>query len=127
MSHAMKKTVMIVEDEIDICEYYEMILSELDVNVITCGNGKEALEQIDAQENIDLIIFDMTMPVMGGVEFFRILRKEKKSSIPAIPCSIDDIAFRKLDAIEKIEITFNKLNKGNDLKDLVARVLGLSA
>ena len=123
----MKKTVMIVEDETDICEYYEMILSELDINVITCGNGKEALEKIDSQENIDLIIFDMTMPIMGGVEFFRRLRQEKKSSIPAIPCSIDDIAFRKLDSIEKIEITFNKLNKGDDLKDLVAGVLGISA
>ena len=37
-----------------------------------------------------------------------------------------DPGFKKLNAIEKVEITYNKLSKGGVLKDLVAQALGIS-
>ena len=59
--------ILIVDDEPDILEFISYNLQKEDFDVFTCLNGKEALE-IAKKELPDLIILDVMMPEMDGVE-----------------------------------------------------------
>lgn len=47
-------------------------------NVFSAGNGKEALDFIEKDPDIDLIILDLNMPIMNGFELLEVLRSNKK-------------------------------------------------
>jgi two-component system, OmpR family, alkaline phosphatase synthesis response regulator PhoP len=68
-----KHKILIVDDEPDILELIEYNLKKEGYQVTTARNGREAVTM--AQKNIpDLIILDIMMPVMDGIEACRILR-----------------------------------------------------
>jgi DNA-binding response OmpR family regulator len=82
---ADRKTLLLVEDETSILFSVQRIL-ELsgDYEVITAANGKTAVEKL-AQVIPDLIISDIAMPEMDGIEFCKHVRKsESTRSIPFI-------------------------------------------
>lgn len=70
-------TVVIVEDEVRIREGIEILLKRMDADyqvVATAENGKIGLEKI-LQTTPDLIITDLKMPVMDGIEMLTALRE----------------------------------------------------
>ncbi len=69
----MLLTVMIVEDDAAIRRLYSFLLTESGYNVIEADDGQMALDKLAAQ-TCDLIITDMNMPRMGGIELTRSLR-----------------------------------------------------
>ncbi|MCK4560997.1 MAG: response regulator [Calditrichia bacterium] len=82
---ADRKTLLLVEDETSILFSVQRIL-ELsgDYEVITAANGKTAIDKL-AQVIPDLIISDIAMPEMDGIEFCKHVRKsESTRSIPFI-------------------------------------------
>ena len=46
-------------------------------------NGQDALELLD-EEKFDMIILDLFMPEMGGMELLKVLREERKNKVPII-------------------------------------------
>ena len=53
-------------------------------------NGLEALEKLSQEESIDLILLDINMPVMNGLEFLqRILKEPAYQNIPVIIISTE--------------------------------------
>ncbi len=66
-------TVMIVEDDPAIRRLYSFLLSNSGYEVLEAEDGQTALERYNA-EPCDLIITDMNMPRMGGMELVRELR-----------------------------------------------------
>ncbi len=76
-------TVLIVEDEPAVRNLTAMMLREWAYSVLEAGNGDEALNLVKAHTrgDIDLVLTDMVMPIMGGREFVDRL----KISHPAIP------------------------------------------
>ena len=70
-----KGTVLLVDDEEQVREIGTIMLEQLGLNVITAGNGQEALEKFTANDNISVVILDLTMPKMDGEQCFRELRK----------------------------------------------------
>ena len=64
-----KARVLVVEDDLDIREALTTILEMRGYNATSAGNGKEALEYLESGPTPDLIILDLSMPVMGGREF----------------------------------------------------------
>lgn len=65
------ETILLVDDEKAIIEVCGEILSTLGYNIITAGNGREALKIYEAnKDKIDLVILDMIMPGFGGSETF---------------------------------------------------------
>ena len=121
----MGQTVIVVEDDQDIQDYYEVILTDFPVKVIKSVNGKEALSVIESGVKIDLIILDIVMPVMDGEEFLKILREEKGLSIPVIVSSVDEVSASRLEAMLDVQGVFFKLGKIENLLDLVKTNLGL--
>jgi CheY-like chemotaxis protein len=67
---AKKYTILIVEDEQSLNEAYQMILRKAGYRVQVAFDGNEALE-ILAMEEPDLILLDLRMPRMDGIEFLR--------------------------------------------------------
>ena len=70
----MPKTILIVEDYADSRSLMRFMLESNGYAVIEASNGQEAVETVKSQVP-DLILMDMSMPVMDGLEATRILRK----------------------------------------------------
>ncbi len=78
----MKKKILVVEDEESLRILYEEELKAEGYEVLTAGNGREAIQQLEAGKP-DLVLLDIVMPVMDGMEALgRIVSKERK--IPTI-------------------------------------------
>ena len=69
-----KEKILIIDDDPDILDVLDLTLSE-NYTVISAKNGKEGLELVKTK-GPDLVITDYNMPVMGGPEFCRNLRKD---------------------------------------------------
>ena len=78
------KTILIVEDNDELLSLLKSLLSR-QYNVLTAYNGSEGLEILDNKDNIDLIVCDIMMPVMDGVEMLRHVRTNPDyANIPVI-------------------------------------------
>lgn len=62
--------ILIVEDDRDLNQAYQMILENDGHSVAAAYDGKEALEQA-SKHKPELILLDLLMPVMGGLEFLK--------------------------------------------------------
>lgn len=76
------RKILLVEDEPLLRETYEIILSTQPYTSDVAENGQEALSMYN-EKNYDLVLLDIMMPVMNGVEFLEEVRKsgESKSKI----------------------------------------------
>jgi two-component system alkaline phosphatase synthesis response regulator PhoP len=76
--------VLVVDDEADIVSTVQYRLEFCEFEVITAANGKEGLEKA-ANEKPDLILLDISMPVMGGHEMLERLKNSPElKDIPVI-------------------------------------------
>ena len=74
-----KKTILIVDDEPDIVNLTERILSRGGFETITCSNGKEAMKVIEEKyELIALILLDIMMPQKSG---YGVLKEIKSNEL----------------------------------------------
>ena len=71
----MPKKILIVDDEEDIVEFLQYNLEKVGYDVLTATNGSEALSI--AKSNLpDLIILDIMMPVLNGIEACKLIRED---------------------------------------------------
>ena len=77
----MKKKILVVEDEEGLRLLYEDELEAEGYEVLTARNGREAIQQLEGGKP-DLIVLDIVMPVMNGMEALgKIVGKERKIPI----------------------------------------------
>jgi response regulator of citrate/malate metabolism len=83
---------IIVEDDPMVAQINRRYLSEFqDIEVIGLfGNGKDAINFI-LQNAVDLVILDITMPILDGLEFARIMRENRISSDIIVVTAANDI------------------------------------
>jgi len=74
--------LLIVEDEEMAREVLVQALEAMGFDTLAAGNGREALEVLKSNE-VDLIVSDIYMPLMNGLDLLRTLRQEG-SSVPVI-------------------------------------------
>jgi CheY-like chemotaxis protein len=75
------KKILVVEDEEGLRLLYEEELAAEGYEVLTARNGREALQKLE-EEKPDLIVLDIVMPVMDGMEALsRIVGKDRKIPI----------------------------------------------
>ncbi len=70
--------ILFVEDEQDLITIISDTLGKLQANFITANDGKEALEVLSQHNDIDLIVTDINMPIMNGLELIEEVRKTNK-------------------------------------------------
>jgi len=71
---SIKPTILIVDDELGPRESLRMILKD-DYRLETAASGKEAISLID-QIELDLIILDIRMPEMNGIDLLKVIREK---------------------------------------------------
>jgi DNA-binding NtrC family response regulator len=81
----MMKTILVVDDELSVLEAFNVVLKDR-YEVITSEGGKEALE-IAVKSHPDLIILDIVMPEMDGMEMLRKLKGVNCSSTVVVVTS----------------------------------------
>lgn len=75
--------ILYVEDEMAVQNQTKMILDDFVKKVYTASDGEEGLK-IALEKNIDVIITDIMMPHLNGIEMLKKLRFEYEKDIPAI-------------------------------------------
>ncbi len=73
------KKVLVVEDETAIREFIVINLKRSGYDVLEAGNGQEALQLYDSNEDVDVVLLDIMMPVMNGMEACKELRKRSST------------------------------------------------
>jgi two-component system alkaline phosphatase synthesis response regulator PhoP/two-component system response regulator VicR len=78
------KKILVVDDEKHIVRLVQANLDRAGYEVVTAGDGKEALQKV-ASENPDLVVLDVMMPYMDGFEVLQNLRRNPVTrDIPVI-------------------------------------------
>ncbi len=107
-------TVLIVDDEPAVLEILEYYLEELECKVLTAPDGKKAFE-VMTEESVDLIITDIKMPEMTGIEFIQKVKTIDKK----IPVIFASGAATKEDVVETIKLgAFDFLEKPYSEQDI---------
>lgn len=118
----MKEKILVADDERDLAKAIKKILELSDYDVDAVFNGNEALEQVK-QTSYDVIILDVMMPILDGIETVKEMRKINiKTPILLLTAKsqIDD-------KVEGLDSGANDyLTKPFDKKELLARVRALA-
>ncbi len=76
--------VLVIEDEPDIREFMRQLFELEGHTVSTAKNGLEGLERVNALPRPCLVVLDLMMPVMDGLEFLRRLKQTPAADLPVI-------------------------------------------
>lgn len=114
----MMISILVVEDEPEILKQMELMLGRIAQSVLSATNGVEAYD-IYRQEPIDLIISDIDMPRMNGLELLKSVRNHDRK-IPFILLT----GLKSLDILtEAIQYGITAfLSKPINIKDLIAKI-----
>ncbi len=75
--------ILIVEDDKDLNNAYKIILENESYEVVSVFNGQEALKALESFEP-DLILLDLLMPVMGGLQFLQEYDLDKHKGVKVL-------------------------------------------
>ncbi len=121
MNQFRMKKALIVEDHPDLLHILTLKLEMLGFAVISANNGKQGIAKA-IEENPDLILMDIRMPVMDGREATRIIRSNPKTQ--DIPILASTVLFRESDLSSCIEAGCNDyITKPFTFKQLQEKIL----
>jgi len=116
--------ILVVDDEKQICGLLDEFLSQKGYQVITATSGEEALERLE-EESPHLILLDIRMPGMDGMECLRIIKeKDEKTGVimttgvgdmdtikEALKLGVNDYILKPidLDYLEKLIISWKQI------------------
>jgi DNA-binding response OmpR family regulator len=113
----MTRTILVVDDEPTLRATLAEALEQDGLTVVTAGDGREALEAFRGRSP-DLVLLDLMLPQIGGIEVCRIIRRE--SSVPIIMLTAKD---GEIDKVVGLELGADDyVTKPFSLRELLARI-----
>jgi DNA-binding response OmpR family regulator len=117
---AVARSVLIVDDEPTLRETLAETLEQDGLRVVTASDGREALERFRGTP-VDLVLLDLMLPELSGIEVCRIIRRE--SSVPILMLTARD---SEIDKVVGLEVGADDyVTKPFSLRELQARVRAL--
>ena len=85
LSFSLKnRNIVVVEDDVSNFRYFETVLKKTQANVHWIKNGRDAINYCtDSSNHIDLVIMDILIPLITGIEATREIKKARKD-LPVI-------------------------------------------
>lgn len=117
---SFKHKVLVVDDEPEFLELMKTLLSDDGFEVVTAVNGKDALNRLNDEKPISLIIADYRMPEMDGTEFL-VRAKEISPDTPRIMVTAYQNSSMMEQSINAAEV-FRFLTKPIDIDKTLAEV-----
>jgi two-component system chemotaxis response regulator CheY len=121
----MAKTILVVDDSVTMVMSLRSTLTLNGFQVESAGNGREALDKLAAGLKPDLIVTDVNMPVMGGMELIRKTRTMPGLKfIPILTLTTEsELAKRTEGKLAGATGWLVKPVSGNDLVTVIKKVL----
>lgn len=117
----MADKILLVDDEESIVESIEYALSQEGFDVVSAHNGQEALQKVQL-EKPNLIVLDLMLPELSGLEVCRILRRERNET----PIIMLTAKGEEIDRVIGLEVGADDyLVKPFSLRELIARIRAL--
>lgn len=86
----MIKKVLVVDDSALVHQMYKMVLMRYKCNVVNALNGQDGLNQLEKHPDANLILLDINMPLMNGLEFIKKVKEiGKYDHVPIIIVSTE--------------------------------------
>ncbi len=118
-----KTKILVIDDEEDLCFLFKKILGSEGYAVLIAHNGYDGIK-INKKHNPDIIILDLKMPKMGGIETLRRIRKKDTIVTVIILTGYGDAETVReaadLDVYEYIAKPFNNEMIINIVKEAIA-------
>ncbi len=117
----MAKKILLIDDEELVVKSLSRLLSRQGYDVIICHNGEDAIKKAE-NENIDLIVCDVRMPVISGIETIKRIREaykvQKKKPVKEILITgyADEALSKEAEDLRVSEYIY----KPFDLRDFIA-------
>ncbi|HEX5657457.1 MAG TPA: response regulator [Polyangiales bacterium] len=100
----MTSRILLVEDDLDIRESIKDVLEDEGYLVAEASNGLEALDQLRSALP-DLILLDLMMPTMNGIQFRQEMAKDPVwAAIPIVILSADADARLKAESLQAVDV-----------------------
>ena len=116
--------ILIVEDEISVRRFTEIVLQQAGYEVASCEDGRDGLLMAEKMaENLDLLLLDCTLPYISGPEIYNSI-KDKHPSLPVLFCSgyTEDNIFQEIGRNSHVKF-LQKPYKEAELSSLVGEML----
>jgi len=114
-----KRKILVVDDEHHILELIQFNLESNNFDVITCDNGEDAIK-VASDENIDIIILDLMLPGIDGIEVCKRIRQSSNKKVPIIMLTAKG---EENDKIQGLNIGADDyMTKPFSIRELLARI-----
>jgi len=132
--------LMLVDDEVSFVETLAKRLDKREIRVITAFSGIESLEMLKANQGLDVIVLDVKMPGMDGIETLRNIKKASpltevimltghatvEAAIDGMklgaydflmkPCDIEELVRKVVEAATKKQVHDEKIRDARDVR-----------
>jgi CheY-like chemotaxis protein len=96
-SSELKKRILIVDDSKSMLAFYRTVASIMQISVAAAENGRKALDILESDNSFDLILTDLNMPVMTGIELTQKVRaNHSMDRIPIVVATTESEQSQKL-------------------------------
>jgi two-component system KDP operon response regulator KdpE len=111
--------ILVVDDEPEITRALRTILAGNGFEPLLAASGEEGLELL-ARRHPDLVVLDLSLPGMDGLEFCRVVRQERGLDVPIVVLSVHDAEDKKVRALDLGADDY--LTKPFGVAELLARI-----
>ena len=115
----MKPAILVVDDDVAVCELLQDVLSEHVFTVLTCHTGQDAVNRVQQDPGIALVLLDMMLPDGHGLDLLRQMRRAR-NAVPVIILTAMDRITDRIDGLNAGADDY--LVKPFDLFELTARI-----
>ncbi len=114
--------ILLVDDDTINRKLIKTLLShhqDLVKDIIEANNGAEALEIVESNSDIDLVLLDILMPILDGRDFLKTFRSKKSNSnIPVIVLTTDDSQKKEVLNYGADDILIKPIKEGSLIKHI---------
>lgn len=117
------KKILVVDDDLQLCQLISDILEEHGYQTVIANSTDQAFKKL-FENNPDLVVLDVWLPTIGGLEFCRQIRQDERGRhVPVLMLTVQD---KEMDKVMGLEMGADDyMTKPFSQRELLARIKAL--